>query len=57
MMSSTNQPSARCVDLCRKRRRSGFTLVEVLATVTILAIIAFAAIPLLSGRGDVEAQG
>jgi prepilin-type N-terminal cleavage/methylation domain-containing protein len=57
MTSVTDQQSVRHVDRFPKRRRPGFTLVEVLATVTILAIIAFAAIPLLSGRGDFEAQG
>lgn len=38
-------------------RRTGFTLVEVLVTVAILGVIAMAALPLLSGRGDLEAQG
>ena len=36
--------------------RTAFTLVEVLATVVILGIVALCALPILSGRGDIDAQ-
>lgn len=38
------------------RLRAAFTLVEVLATVVILGIVALCALPVLSGRGDIDAQ-
>jgi len=40
----------------RARLAAAFTLVEVLATVVILGIVALCALPVLSGRGDIDAQ-
>lgn len=36
--------------------RAAFTVVEVLATVAILGIVALCALPVLSGRGEIDAQ-
>lgn len=40
----------------RPRRRAAFTLAEVIVTVAILAIVALWALPVLSGRGDIDSQ-
>jgi len=40
----------------RRHRHRAFTLVEVLATVVVLAIAAVLAIPILSGRGEIDSQ-
>jgi prepilin-type N-terminal cleavage/methylation domain-containing protein len=40
----------------RTRRHAAFTLAEVMVTVAILAIVALWALPVLSGRGDIDVQ-
>ena len=40
----------------RPTRHAAFTLAEVMVTVVILAIVAACALPLLSGRGDIDMQ-
>ncbi|MEY3143653.1 MAG: hypothetical protein RLY21_2146 [Planctomycetota bacterium] len=40
----------------RPRRRAAFTLAEVMVTVAILAVAALCALPVLSGRGDIDTQ-
>ena len=40
----------------RRAGRRAFTLAEIIVTVAILGIVALCALPILSGRGDIDAQ-